>query len=118
MLEWSIELLSGLIGRAMRVAISKFIHGLSWLTVVLAVIATALWLGIVLTKDGVVGVVFLFVAPFLSGGSLLLAVIPSGVLYSQKRQRRDWLSLWLSGCSFLSVAGEIIILSCFRISAC
>ena len=107
-----------LIGYAMREAISKFVHGLSWLTVVLTVIATGLWLGIVLTKDGLAGAVFLLFAPFLGGGSLLLAVIPSGFLYFQKRQRRDWFSLWLSGCSFLSVAGEIIILGCFRISVC
>ena len=116
MLESSIEFTGRLIKT--RDAISKFIHGLSWLTVVLAVIATAMWLGIVLTKDGVVGVVFLFVAPFLSGGSLMLADIPSGVLYFQKKQRRDWSSLWLSGCSCLSVAGEMVILGCFRISAC
>jgi hypothetical protein len=102
----------------MRNAISWLIHGLSCLAVVLAVLAAALWFGIVLTRDGAVGFLFLLIAPFFSGGSLLLGVIPSRVLHFQKRQRRDWLSLWLSGCSCLSVAGEMVILACFPISAC
>ena len=57
--QWPVERLAGLIGRDMREAISKFIHGLFWVMVVLAFFATALWLG---TKDGLAGVVFLFVA--------------------------------------------------------
>jgi hypothetical protein len=116
--ERSVDLLSGMIGRHTRNAISWFIHGLSWLATVLAVLAAALWLGVVLARDGAVGFLFLLIAPFLSGGSLLLGVIPSGVLYFQKRQRRDWLSLWLSGSSCLSVAGEWVVLGCCRISAC
>jgi hypothetical protein len=102
----------------MRNAISWFIHGLSWLAAVVALLAAGLCLGIVLTRDGAAGVVFLLIAPFLGGGSLLLGVIPSGILYFQKRQRRDWLSLCLSGCSCLSMVGEWVILGCCRISAC
>jgi hypothetical protein len=102
----------------MRNAISWFIHGLSWLAVVVAVLAAGLSLGIVLTKDGMACFVFLLIAPFLSGGSLLLGVIPSGILYFQQRRRRDWLSLCLSGCSCLSMVGEWVILCFCRISVC
>jgi len=102
----------------MRNAISWFIHGLSWLAVVVALLVAGLWLGIVLTRDGAAGFLFLLIAPFLSGGSLLLGVIPSGLLYFRKRQRRDWLSLCLSGGSCLSMVGEWVILGGCRISAC
>ena len=52
------------------------------------------------------------------GERFALQLIPSGVLYFQKRQRRDSWSLWLSGCSCLSVAGEMVLLACFPISVC
>jgi hypothetical protein len=97
----------GGIERYMSDAISKITYGLSWIAVFLAIIATVLWFGIVTNPDGWSGLGFMFmVAPIVGGISLLFGVIPSAILYFQKRQRRDLLSLRMSGCSCLLVVGE------------
>lgn len=103
----------------MREVVSKFTYGISWLAVVLTVIATCLWLRIVLDDSGWGGFGFrIFVGPELGAFSLFLGVIPSGILVLQKRQRRDVTSLLMSGCSFLTVAGEIALLCVIPLNGC
>jgi hypothetical protein len=86
----------------------KFVLCVSWLAAALAVLLTVVWVGIV--ADGnYCWSAFAFtmsVVP-LSGGILLLGVIPSGILYFRKGQRRDRMSLLLAGCSFIVVIVEI-----------
>jgi hypothetical protein len=103
----------------MREVISKLAHCISWLAVVLTAIASFCWFSIVRNGDGWGGLAFvIIVAPWLGGASLLLGVIPSTVLYFQKRQRRDLFSLWMSGCSCLAVGGETAVLCVVRLHAC
>lgn len=81
-------------------------HGISWLAVISTAIVTAMWFTIVSKKDGWGAIGFLITALCLGGGTFLFGVIPSGVLYFKKRERRDLLSLWMSGFSCIAVAGE------------
>ena len=97
----------------MRDTISKFIYRLSWLALILAVVFTALFVEMVLCRDVGVGMLFFFIAPFLSLGMLLLGVIPSSILYFKRRESRDLLSFWLSGCSFVALVIELVVLFCF-----
>jgi len=95
----------------MRNTISKITHGLSWVAVLLAIIATVLWFWDVTNRDGWGDLGFMFtVAPIVGGISLLFGVIPSAILYFQERQRRDLLSLRMSVCSCLLVVGETAML--------
>jgi hypothetical protein len=99
-----------------RDTISKLVHGASWLGVVLVGLATAWWVAILADRpgggvDGWAALGFTLVAAIpLGGGILLLGVIPSGVLCLQGSQRRDRLSLWLAGGSFLVILGEGLFL--------
>lgn len=91
---------------------SKFIHGLSWLAAIIAVLATVYWVMIV--ADGNYcwsAFAFAMMAIPLGGGMLLFGVAPSVVLYLRKKQRRDLISLSLAGCSFFAVLVEAILLN-------
>src|SRR5205809_931459 len=90
----------------MKSMTSRIVYGLSWTSILLALLMTLLWFYIAISKDGYAGLAFQFLTPYLSGGSLLLGVIPSAVFYITKRERRDLLSLRLSGVSFVVVLGE------------
>jgi hypothetical protein len=95
----------------MRGMISKFCLWLSWLAVVLAVVATAFWVGIV--ADGIycwAAFAFSMCLGPLNVGILLLGVIPGSVLYYRKRERRDLTSLRLAGCAFVILLVEMILL--------
>lgn len=88
----------------MRVNISKMVHAASWLAAVLAVLAAAFWISIVANGNYCWSAfAFQMAAASLSIGTLLLGVIPSGVLYYRNRQDRDWRSLLLGGCSLVTV---------------
>ena len=50
----------------------------------------------------------LFTAP-VNTGVLVLAVIPSGIRYFRTAERRDLTSLLLSGCSFVIVLVETVL---------
>ena len=91
---------------------SKLLHCASWLDAVLAAVITVYWIGIV--HDGNycwAAFAFCMMASMFCGGTLLLGVIPSSVLWVKSKQRRDWISLLLTGCSFVIVLVEAIWLN-------
>ena len=74
---------------------SILIHGVSWLTALFTLLLTAFWISLLVharVNSGVVdgfGVLgFMIYAELFGGGLLLFGVIPSSILYLQKRQRR------------------------------
>ena len=96
--------------------ISILTYFLSVVAAISTAIATIHWFWIVTNESGwgAMGFLFFF-TPCLGGGSLLLGVIPSGILYSKKRERRDLVSLWLSSCSCVIVAAESALLFVVRL---
>jgi hypothetical protein len=91
--------------------ISKFCVWVSWLAVVLAAVATVWWIGVV--ADGNycwAAFGFEMCLGTSNVGILLLGVIPSGVRYYRKRERRDLTSLWLAGTAFVILLTEMILL--------
>jgi hypothetical protein len=83
---------------------SKF---LSWLAVVVAAVATVLWVGLVARGNYCWGAfAFTMLASQLGGGILLFGVIPSGVRYLRTRQRGDLMNLLLAGGSLAAVLVE------------
>ena len=95
----------------MRFNLSKAIHVLSWVAMVFAAFATAWWVQYVFFVDYnfLFDVIFtLFTSP-VNIGVFVLAVIPSSILYFRTRQRRDFVSLLLSGCSFVIVLVETVL---------
>jgi hypothetical protein len=96
----------------MRDTISIVFHLASWLAALLTILATVCWVTVV--ADGnYCWSAFAFqigMALPLGGGTLLLGVIPSSVLYLKNRQRRDLKSLWLTGCSVVILFGEAVLL--------
>jgi hypothetical protein len=95
----------------MRNRISKIVFGLSCLAALVTAVFTLLWFSIVIDHDGRGGVATRsVVGPLLGSGLLLLAVIPSGVLFVRWRQRRDMWSFVMSGILFLGVLGETVAL--------
>jgi hypothetical protein len=91
---------------------SKLVHGASWLAAILAAVITA-WCVQIVDGGNYCWDAFAFcmMASLFCGGTLLLGVIPSSVLWVKSRQRRDWISLLLAGCSFLIVLAEAIWLN-------
>lgn len=90
---------------------SKAVFALSWFAVVFALFATAWWVWYVFFVDYnfLFDVVFtLFTSP-VNLGVLFLALIPSSILYIRTRERRDLISLLLSGCSFVVVLVETVL---------
>ena len=57
---------------------------------------------------GMIGFIWLF-APVLGGLALLLGVVPGGIAFWRRRQRRDLWSLCLSAASLLVLAVEVAI---------
>jgi hypothetical protein len=100
----------------MKNALSKFVFGLSWLFSSVTFVLTLLWFSIVIDHDGRGGMVTRSViGPLLAVGLLVLAVIPSAVLYVRGHQRRDGWSFAMSGVSFLAVLGETVALFFVRL---
>lgn len=93
--------------------ISKLVHGVSWLAAILTVAATAYW--IVIIADGnYCWSAFAFtlgIALPLGGGILFLGVVPSTCLYLQARPRRDLISLAVTGCAFVILLVETIVIN-------
>src|SRR5712671_4108935 len=95
----------------MRNTVSKINHGLSWLIGILTLIATIYWFSIVLNRNPWFAIAFIsLVVPWLAVGSVVLGLLPSVVLYVAMRQRRDLLSVRLSGCSCLALLSETVAL--------
>ncbi len=95
----------------MRNRLSKAVFGLSWVALLVTAVFSLLWFSIVIDHDGRGGVTTRsVVGPWLGIGLLALAVIPSGLLFLEGRQRRDLWSLALSGLSFLGVLSEVVAL--------
>jgi hypothetical protein len=81
---------------------------LSWLAVVVAALATALWAVLVARGNYCWGALtFSVLAAQLGGGILLFGVIPAGVRYLRTRQRGDLMNLVRAGGSFVAVLVEI-----------
>lgn len=98
---------------------SKFVHCVSWLAVILTALATVMCVSIIRDHNGWAAIGFsFFVVPALGGGTLLMGLIPSAILYSRGRQRADWLSLWMSGGSCCALAVEAVVIHQFPMSGC
>jgi hypothetical protein len=96
----------------MRDSISIIVHLAAWLAAILTVLATLVCAAII--ADGNYcwsAFAFTMVTLPLGGGTLLLGVIPSSVLYFKNGQRRDLKSLWLTGISLAILFGEAILLN-------
>jgi hypothetical protein len=103
----------------MKDKVSKSVHCVSWVAVILSAVATVMCVSIIRDQSGWAAIGFsFFVAPALVGGSLLLGVIPSGILYYRGRQRIDLLSLWMSSTAGLAVAVEAVVIHQFPMSGC
>jgi len=90
---------------------SKVVFIFSCVAVIFAICASAWWVWYVffVEYNFLFDVMFtLFTAP-VNVGVLLAAVIPSSILYFRTKERRDLLSLLLSGCSFVSVLVETVL---------
>jgi hypothetical protein len=91
---------------------SKLVHCACWLAVVLAAIITPWWVQIVNGGNYCWDAfAFWMMASMFCGGTLLLGVIPSGILCFRGGRRRDWISLFLAGSSLLIVLAEAIWLN-------
>jgi hypothetical protein len=95
---------------ATRDLFSKFLHFLSWVAILLCALATAEWVAIV--ADGnycwhAFG--FMMVGGFLSAAFIFLVVLPSAILYFRRRQKRDFWTIWLGGCSIIVLVAEIAL---------
>jgi hypothetical protein len=79
--------------------------------VVFATFATAWWVNDVffVEYNFLFDLMFTVLASPVNIGVLLLAVIPSRILYLRTRHRRDLMSLLLSGCSFVIVLVETVL---------
>ncbi len=100
----------------MKITFSKFMFGLSCFGAAVVAIATVMWFGIVLhPHPGARNGFIFYIAPVVSASLLLLAVMPSGIFYFLWRQRRDLLSFWISGASFLAVLVETVALFFVRL---
>jgi hypothetical protein len=91
-----------------RDIVSKLVHYASWLSVILTSLATAWWVTIVADGNSVWAALgFTALIPMqLGGGTFLLGVVPSSILYLRNKQRRDRLSLLLAGGSVVTVLVE------------
>src|ERR1017187_6802801 len=95
----------------MKATFSKIIFGLSWLIALLTVLATCLFVQVVVEQDPIGSLLFLaYVGLGLGGGCFLLSLIPSSIFFFRSRQKRDLWSLSLSGVSFLIILVETIVM--------
>ncbi|HTD66586.1 MAG TPA: hypothetical protein VK846_08665 [Candidatus Limnocylindria bacterium] len=95
----------------MRESISKLSHAVSWLAIVATIIATVLWFAVVERKNGWEAMAFVIVvAPWIGGVAFCLGLIPSTILYFQRRGRRDLPSVFLSAISVVAIVAEAITL--------
>ena len=90
---------------------SKLVAGLSWFAVVFATFATALWVWEVffVEYNFLFDFVFTLVTAPVNIGVLAFVVIPSNKLYFRTKERRYLISLVLSGCSFVVVLVETVL---------
>ena len=102
----------------MRIAISKLIRIFSQLSVVFGAISTTLWLYVVISSDGFLGMDF---AIFVAAGFcifLLFGVIPGTILYIYTREQRDLQSLVTFGKIFLLILFEFLMLGFSSLHGC
>jgi hypothetical protein len=89
---------------------SKILHYSSWVVVFLCVLATALWVAIVVDGNYCWSAfAFMMIGGNLIGFFLILLILPSALLYHRNRQKRDLWSLWLAGSSALLLLVEIVL---------
>ena len=90
---------------------SKFVHAASWLAAILTGLMTVLWILIVANGNDWAAVFgFDMLAIGLGVGILGLGVAPGVELYLRTKQRGDLRSLRLTGCSFVILLVEIILM--------
>jgi hypothetical protein len=92
---------------------SRFLFCLSWLGAVLTVVATAVCVVIISGGNDCWSVLAftLGIALPLGCGLMLFGVIPSIILYLATRQRRDWISLVLTGSSLFILLFETMLIN-------
>ncbi len=91
--------------------LSKTVHYLSWVAIILCALATADGVATVAHGNNAwAALAFMMTGTFLSAGILCLVVLPSTVLYLKNRQKTDLQSLWLGGCSILVLLAETILI--------
>ena len=91
---------------------SKLVHYACWLAAILAAVITA-WCVQIVDGGNYCWDAFAFgmMAALFCGGTLLLGVIPSGVLCFRGGRRRDRISLLFAECSIAIVVVEAIVLN-------
>ena len=90
---------------------AKLVFGASGLAVVVAGLATVVWIQNVLEgNDCWAAFGFTMVATPCIGGILLLVLIPGAILYLRGGQRKDLISLLLAGHAFVFLFVETILL--------
>ena len=97
---------------ALRELFSASLYYLSWIAAFLSALATAGWIAIV--ADGNYcwsAFVFMMSAGPLSAVFLFLLVIPSVIVYFKRRQKRDFRTICLAGCSFFILLVEIALVT-------
>jgi hypothetical protein len=99
----------------MKETYSKIVFGLSCVGAVVTALFSLLWLSIVIDHDGRGAVASRSVGPVLGSVLLVLVVIPSGLFFLSRRQRRDLWSLVISAISLLGVIGEVVALYFVRL---
>lgn len=95
---------------AVREMLPKLVHCASWLGLIFTVAATAYWLAVVADGNYCWSAFAFTIGMALPLGTtlLLLGVIPSAALYLRSKQRRDWISLVLTGCAFAVLLAEVV----------
>jgi hypothetical protein len=97
-----------------KVLVSYLLHAVAWIAVLATLYVTSgfvyIWDEVATTGmvNGWTGLGFAITTVPIVCGIFLIAVVPSSVLYWYTKRKRDRLSLWLSGGSFLVVVVEIV----------
>jgi hypothetical protein len=102
----------------MKAIVSSAVFGLSVVLLGLAIVVTPFWLDVLLTRNGIPALIFIwYVVPGFLGTSLLLSILPSAILYKRGHQRRDLLSLRMSAGTFLLIGLEaaVMVLALMRL---
>ena len=76
----------------------------------LAILATVLWFGILVTRNLLPAIDFVQWAPMLVGAGVLLGVIPSGILYVRGHDKLDLVSLLVSASACVALLLELAVL--------
>jgi hypothetical protein len=98
-------------------SISILLHFAAWIIAFCAGYLTFFWVQLMASAHrhaGVVdgmGAMGIGISCELIGGLSLILLVTCGILYFVKRERRDFWSLFLSGLAFVSMAGEVFVLT-------